>query len=794
MYNLGEHFINKNKDDLIADSKAIIKGKKYRITVLTERLMRLEYSEKGEFVDLETSIIKNRRFPVPDFKKNENDKILMIETRYFSLYYTKEMPFSSHSLYAKVGEKKIIWYYGQKEVKNMRGTSASLDGMTSLPSLNNGLFSLDGYATINDFGSILFDENSNFIGTNKNNDIYLFIYDINFKMALNDYFQLTGYPPLIPRYALGNWWSKEYAYNEESVLKLVNKFRKRDIPLSVLVLDNGWSVTNSKYPKATGFTFDSNLYSNPSSFISKIHNQGLKLGVKINPGLGIYPYEPYFEAASKYMKVNKDGYIDFNIYNLRDVDVLLKYFLHPLENMGVDFFWNDYNPHDKYKMYLMNYYLNKDNLRLNKRSMMLSRNSTFASHTNNILYSGRIPIEWKTLAILPFYNLTNANIGVSFWSHDIGGSVGGIEDNDLYLRSVQLGVFSPILRFNTEKGKYFKREPWKWDLVTNSIASDYLRLRHRLIPYLYSEAYKYFKDGQVLVEPFYYQDIKYYDDENYVNQYYFGSAFMISPIIKPMDAIINRTIQRLYIPNGVWYDFKTGKRFLGNHKYLAFYPLEDYPIFVKQGSIIPMAGENSFMKVDNPKDLEIHVFPGESNTYHLYEDDGETFEYLGGKKCITEIDYNYRASNYTIIIRKIEGDLSVIPETRDYKIVFRNTKQADNVIVYENETVINNVETETTETDFIVFIRNIKTSSQLTINCYGKDIEIDSLKLIKDDIDSILYDLKINTVIKSDIADIVFNENLALNKKRIAIKKLKKKGLDPRSIKVFLRLLDYMEM
>ena len=108
MYNLGEHFINKNKDDLIADSKAIIKGKKYRITVLTERLMRLEYSEKGEFVDLETSIIKNRRFPVPDFKKNENDKILMIETRYFSLYYTKEMPFSSHSLYAKVGEKKII--------------------------------------------------------------------------------------------------------------------------------------------------------------------------------------------------------------------------------------------------------------------------------------------------------------------------------------------------------------------------------------------------------------------------------------------------------------------------------------------------------------------------------------------------------------------------------------------------------------------------------------------------------------------------------------------------------------
>ena len=155
---------------------------------------------------------------------------------------------------------------------------------------------------------------------------------------------------------------------------------------------------------------------------------------------------------------------------------------------------------------------------------------------------------------------------------------------------------------------------------------------------------------------------------------------------------------------------------------------------------------------------------------------------------------NYRKSNYTLIIRPIEGDVNVLIPTRDYKIVFRNTKKSDHVVVYENDKVLENIKTEATDTSFIVYLENVSTKSQLVINCYGEDIEIDSVKLIKDDIDSILFDLKIYTNIKDEIASIVFNEEMSLGKKRIAIKKLKKKGLDPRSIKIFLRLLEYMEM
>ena len=798
MYNLGEQFNNTKVSSLISLDEATFHGKNYRITVLTERLVRLEYSRDGMFNNYETPIIKNRHFDLPNFNKSEDDQILNIETSYFTLTYHKNSSFNSHSLFASCNGKKIGWYFGQKEVRNLKSTAMSLDNRTDLPELEKGLFSLDGIATIDDSNSIRFDEKRNVVPS-KNLfgyiDLYLFIYGKDFGLCLKDYFQLAGNPSMIPRYALGNWWSKECEYTDKEVLEKIDKFRMRNIPLSVFVLDCGWSKKDSNnFKNNLGFSFNKELISNPNDFVNKVHEKGIKIGLKINPQYGFYPYEDNFEIAKKYLPLNKNGYIDFNPNDIRCVDVFFKVFLHPLESTGIDLVWNDYFDADKNKQYLVNYYMNLDLLKDNMRGIVLSRNSTYDAHTFNILYSGRNAINWNTLRILPFYNLNSANLGISWWSHDVGGSIGGIEDSDFYLRSLQFGVFSPILRFNTVKGNYYKREPWKWDVVTNSIASDYLRLRHRLIPYIYSEAYKYYKEGKPLVQPFYYYNINFYDDENYVNQYYFGDSFMISPIIKPLDEVFNRTIQRIYIPDGVWYDFKTGKRFLGNHKYISFYTIDDYPIFVKQGSIIPMAGENSFMSCDNPNDLEIHVFPGNSNTYHLYEDDGITRNYLHGKYNITEIDYNYRKSNYTVVIRPIEGDISVIPAVRNYKIVFRNTKKADNVIIYNNDKLVENIETETTETDFIVSIKNIDTKNQLSINCYGKDIEIDSIKLVKDDIDSILFDLKINTALKDDVAAIVFDDKTSLAKKRIAIRRLRRKGLDPRSVKAFLRLLDYMEL
>ena len=798
MYNLGNKFKN-NSNNLVSKAGSVFKGSNYRISILTDRLVRLEFDEGGLFNNYETAIVKNRLFEVPEFNKQEDENYITIETRYFVLKYRKNNSFKGGNVTCTSKDGRV-WSYGNKEIKNLKSCAMSLDNVTNLDlsNLEKGLFSFEGYVTIDDSLGPFFDNGSNLVMPefSKNHiDIYLFMYGKDFGLCLNDYYKLTGKPPLISRFALGNWWSRDAEYSERDVLELVDRFKRNNIPLSVFLLDNGWNKGSDDYPMIkVGYTFNNDLFPNVTDFINRLHENNIKLGVKINPKYGFLPSEKYYNTTLGYKKAMENGIISFNPQVMQDIDIFLKIYINTLKTEGVDLIWNDYDEFNKINLYLLNYYMLKNNADSLTRNLVLSRNSTYDAHLFNVLYSGHLPVDWKTLSILPFYNLNSANMGISFWSHDVSGSLDGIEDNELYIRSLQFGVFSPILRFSTIKGNYFKKEPWKWDVVTNNISSNYLRLRHKLIPYIYSEAYVYHKEGTPLVRPFYYNNLAFYDDPNYVNQYYFGSEFMISPIIKPMDPVINRTIQRFYMPSGVWYDFSTGKRFVGDNKYLAFYPIEEYPIFVKRGSIIPMAGEDSFMSYKNPKTLEIHVFPGESNTYHLYEDDGESNRYLNGNYAITELDYNYRASNYTLIIRKIEGVSNVLPEKRNYCIVFRNTKKADKVIVYENDKVFENVDTETTETDFIINIHEINTDCQVVVNCYGQDIEIDNLKVINDDIKGILMDMKINTLLKDNVAQIMFDDELSYNKKRIAIRKLKKKGLDPRSIKIFLKLLEYMEM
>ena len=254
---------------------------------------------------------------------------------------------------------------------------------------------------------------------------------------------------------------------------------------------------------------------------------------------------------------------------------------------------------------------------------------------------------------------------------------------------------------------------------------------------------------------------------------------------------MNRAILHLYLPEGTWYEFNTGKKFPGNKRYVTFYKDQDYPVFAKSGSIIPLQilNNNNINDMSLPKSLEIHIFPGKSNIYKLYEDDGVTNNYKNGDYIITGIDYNYLQNNYTVIIRPLEGKSGIIPERRNYKIRFRNTRKADDVIVYLDQNVIDK-NCYVDDTDFVVEVNNVNTNSQLTINCKGKNIEIDAVRLINEEIDSIITDLPIETKMKELLADILFSDK-SISKKRINLRKLKKKGLDSRFIKMLIRVLEY---
>ena len=798
MASLGNHF-QINLDNLISDSKVIFKGVNYRITVLSDRLIRFEYSLNGDFYDGATELVHNRNFSSPKIKVEQDDKFLVITTKYFMMQYAKEKPYKGPSfapdsnLKVKLVNTDKMWYFNHPEARNFKGSAFSIEDFGSETTLSNGLYSTDGFAVLDDSNSMLIDNEGYIIpSNNKRIDFYLFAYRRDFGLCLKDYFNLTGFPPLIPRYSLGIWWNRDQIYNFEDTKKLLQVFKKNEIPLSVLLLSEFWhkkDASNYNLYK-TGYSFNEKLFNNPKEFIEYMHKNGVKVGLNLDGGEGINQFEENFSSMCEELEIKDNNIIPFKVLDKNFIAAYFKYLINPLYDIGVDFFWLDSK--DVLASRVLNYYHFNDYKKFKeKRGMILSRNGGKSAHLYPIHYSGETKVGWDTLKYLPQFNSTASNIGLSWWSHDVGGFKSGIEDNELYLRYVQFSTYSPIFRFSAKRGAYYKREPWRWDMKTYTIVKDYCKLRHKLIPYLYTEAYKYHNTCLPVVQPLYYYYPEIFDEPNYKNEYYFGTELLVSPITKPKDEVMNRSVEKIFLPKGIWYDFKTGKKFIGNKRYVSFFKDEDYPVFAKSGAIIPLAILDDLNDTSSPKKMEINIFPGNSNVYRLYEDDGETRMYEDGYYIITAIDFNYTSDNYNLTIQPVEGKTGIINDYRDYIIKFRNTRLPEQIKVEINNEIITNFEAYTDENDLIINLKNIDTRKQLSINCIGNNIEIDAVRIINEDINEIISDLKIETLLKERLASVIFSD-MPINKKRIAVKKLKNSGLDDLFIKMFIKLLEYV--
>ena len=781
MSNLASFFVN-NKG-LIAEESSTIKGQKYRLTVLSDMLVRIEYSPNGIFEDRATERIINRKFDKVNYDLTESDILIQIKTIYFTLTYVKEQPLSPTNLKILLNESNKEWTYGDREVRNFGAPAYSLDDYNGKLPFQKGLFSSDGISSIDDSLSNVIDENGNFVPREqKVVDIYVFVYRRDFSKCLESYYKLTGYPLMLPRYAFGNWWYKNEDYNMQDIGDMVATFYENNIPISVFMLGNKWHDNISYY------NLDQNKFPNPETLANFLRQNKIKFGLTISPQLGINIDDKLYALASESITPINNT-ISLLPFNASSSDFYFENYINNLETQGVDLFSLDFNNiKDIKNLFLLNHYHYTSMLtKSNKRSLILSRNSLIAPHRYPITYTGETNVNWDTLNILPYYNALGANMGISYVANAIGGYKNGIEDDELYMRYVQFGVFSPIMILASDAGKYYKREPWRWPKLTMDIIRDYMQLRHRLIPYLYSESYVYHKVGTPIIQPLYYNDPKIKDEPKFINQYYFGSEFMISPITKHKNYIMNRVVQHIYIPDGTWYHFKSGKKYPGNKYYRSFYKDEDYPAFAREGSIIPMSLDYT---VEAPKSMEVQIFPGKSSIYNLYEDDGFSNNYKNGDYFITNFEYTYEKNNYTLKIKKFDGKTTNnIVRERNYKIVFRNTRRCVTSIKENGMEIAAN--TYIDKNNFIVELNDISILNSIEINCTGEDIEIDAINLINDDISNILDDLEIETTIKYKIDEILFSD-LPISKKRIQIRKLRKYRLEPKFIKLFLELLEYI--
>ena len=604
MSTLGTHFKLDNQNKF-SNPKAVFKGEKYRITVLSDILIRLEYDEAGIFFDNYTELVKNRNFPLIEFDVQEDNKFLVITTKHFRLQYLKEKPFVG-STFAPDSNLRInlldtdkVWYFKHDEARNFGSVVENIDtkevyiskaeqilsenDKTKSKNKNTkmdkirardvfvkrkGLYSTDGFVSIDDSSSLIID-NEGYLSVpeKKRIDTYVFLYRRDFGECLKDYFTLIGNPPLIPKYALGIWWYKDQRYDFDSIKDLVFNFNKYEIPVSTILLGEYWHIKDKNDDKkyVSGFTFDRDLFPNPKEFSDYLHDRGIRLGLKINPSEGIHPHEFKFQEFASELEITDNQTIPFNAFDKKFISAYLDKLINPLYNDGADFFFIDYLTRDSNQLTALNYYHINDFKKFNNnRGLELSRISGNAPASYPIYFSGETIVSWDTLKKVPELTSRAANLGLTWYSHDIGGFKEGMEDQELYLRYVQLGCFQPIFRFASTKGHYYKREPWRWDLKTFTIVKDYCTLRARLVSYLYAEGYKYHKIGTPVVQPLYYKVPEIYDEVLYCNEYYFGSELLVAPITKPKDLIMNRAIEQIYLPEGTWYDFKTGKKYIGN--------------------------------------------------------------------------------------------------------------------------------------------------------------------------------------------------------------------------------------
>lgn len=673
-----------------ADRDQIVAGQNYRISVLTSRLLRLEYSEDGEFEDRATQIVLNRNFGKTEFRTEEKKGVLFLFTGDLILEYDQK-PFDGGGLCVRMPKnpytQHAVWNYGEVP-ETLPGTARTLDEADGEIPLEAGILSPKGYTLLDDSRSLILQEDGWIAPAGKDRiDLYFFGYGRNYKECLKDYYRLTGSTPLLPRFALGNWWSRYYTYSSDSYLALMNRFEEEGIPFSVAVLDMDWHLVDldPKYGSGwTGYTWNRELFPDPEGFMNELHRRGLKVTLNVHPAEGVRAHEEAYPAMARALGVDyeRETPIAFEIEDPEFLKAYFRYLHHPREEEGVDFWWIDWQQGSRTKqegldpLWMLNHFHYLDNARNGLRPLIFSRYAGPGSHRYPTGFSGDTIITWKSLAFQPYFTACASNIGYGWWSHDIGGHMRGIRDDELAVRWLQFGVFSPIMRLHSSKNEFTGKEPWNYGEAQCRIMKEFLRLRHRLIPYLYTMNRRCSEDGLPLICPLYYEEPDRAEAYLAPCEYYFGSGLLVHPVTEKMDPELMAGCTKTWIPEGIWYDLFDGLRYRGGRWLKLYRGLDSLPVLAKAGGIVPLAGPEcaaSANKSGNPETLELIICLGEDGNFVLYEDDGESMDYRSGKFAQTEFILDQAGGSFRI--EPAAGDYCVIPESRDYILRFMGAEK-----------------------------------------------------------------------------------------------------------------------
>lgn len=566
---------------------------------------------------------------------------------------------------------------------------------------------------------------------------YFFIYGVNIDSIVSAYRTLTGKAPMYPKWVFGYIQSKQKYNTQDEIVSIVKGFRERKFPLDLIVQDwlywpeGGWGQKS----------FDRKNYPDPVKMVKDIHSMNAKIMISLWPNMtkgtadqiqlskirGLFSNEEHLnillpEARQLYWKQVNDSLFSIGMDGFwadctegYDSDWSSPFFKLP------DLKLNEVNSDVLRKLMNSGRYINAYALLQTKglyegwrstpsqkRVFVLTRSSFAGMQKYAASYwTGDVSANWEEFRMQIPAGLNFCMTGVPYWTTDIAGYFikhqpgwwfangvfeKGQQDegfNELYTRWFQFAAFCPLFRAH---GADFPREPWAFgapESRTYRTLLKFTNLRYRLMPYIYSQAWKVANQNYTIMRalPFDFMNDSSVFSIN--DQYMFGHSFMVCPVVKPMYFYPNNvrinssdSLRQVYLPKGTeWFDFWTGRKFGGGQTIEADASYETMPLYVRAGSIIPL-GPFIQYATEKSDPIEIRIYPGADGEFSLYEDENDNYNY--DKGIYSTITFSWDDARKILTINDRKGSFPGMLTERIFVIVKVDSGKGIGVDTIEN--------------------------------------------------------------------------------------------------------------
>ncbi|KAA2252583.1 DUF5110 domain-containing protein [Solihabitans fulvus] len=584
---------------------------------------------------------------------------------------------------------------------NLGGWRRSLDNADGPRPLYEGLLSRDGWYLLNDTATAILkpdftlDQRPARAGS-AYQDGYFFGYGHDYRQGLADLHDLTGPAVELPRWALGNWFSRYYPYSEADYRDtILPAFRANHVPLDALVVDTDFKSPN----QWNGWEWNPERFPDPQGFLDWAHDQGLRVSLNIHPSIALRDprYQEVRDALGHDLPTGGCPLPELcGVFDLTDPAQAEAYFaLHqPFEDQGVDNWWADtccdgsvaQAPGISPDSWINALYARRADQR-GQRGFSWNRTGSgytgygesaifpagpWADHRYSVDTSMDTVSTWSLLAFAAHYTVARGNIGIPFESHDIGahnyGGDGNRLPDDLYARWIQFGAFQPILRLHSNHGY---RLPWDYPPDAAAAGRKFMQLREALVPYLYTLARQAHDTGLPMCRGMY---LNYPDQENAYHadgQYLLGDDLLVAPVTTQGVRDVPTTV---WFPPGTWVDYFTGERHIGPGTQTVRTDLQTMPVFLRAGGVLPTRTDEVDYADQRPLDqVTLDVATGGSGGFTLYEDSGEGHGARNGESATTATTYAENGRGGTLTIAARRGGFPDAAANRAWTVRFRDT-------------------------------------------------------------------------------------------------------------------------